>query len=811
MLQQNNNNNCLEMAHRELLHECRRTNVSLTSALEFGAIPLIKGLRAWAVSGGYSKARRKAASGSRAQSTCQQSPEDRVGQRSWSGQVSSGYGHTLDSTNSAARTPGVRQGGLGALVTVATLKGTEGGGRQTQTRCLFLKAQGRGSYICAVGNRGAGARVAGPRTHTVILEGTKEELICSSRGQRVSQDGTDDGGLFKAKPRAIRKWRKCSKTTGSAERRTTAHGKKEIANQHCEPEHGDQINAVITDMQPLNVAPGTTITQCQKGTSASYPSQEDINELGKDKRAHSPISMKTVAPESMDPQTCFSSAKPCAKPGEQVEADMSINQSDNCSEIDEASSCANGDAQGDTKVSKCDLESNDHQNIHNFVTDVPNLGSPVASEAAHTNFESLEIKSTTTNCNNEPSKDHSSIKTPSEVPVSIEKNQESRPDERLMDRENLHSVENRDLTTQRDGPPETKSTVMPEGLTPVGVECSTTQKKWRPPMCSAQHWEELITEHGELEVQQSDKSSSRGFSTPTTNITVTTIHSQPNPAPTTTAAIATAIPALSNGEGGARGGDLLPLVNSELLLELARVDDRDKVATDEGSLDVGEEDEDEFGAFMQAGRMDGFSDVQQLAAGEDYNCEGCASSTDANEPASWASDWTADQSFQQSESTWIAFSQETVEQKIVPGGQWWPSTETPNLSLSPLHNVSNVFLEAFPSDESPCEDPEYIPTLKQLLQGPAENSNIGEHKEQSLLDGLQDLDRMIGVKYKRAESLSCKLLLQSLRLERPSSECVTVRLKTSSRFSPNLPTSNQQLAANAKRRLSYDFNRNIKT
>lgn len=35
---------------------------------------------------------------------------------------------------------------------------------------------------------------------------------------------------------------------------------------------------------------------------------------------------------------------------------------------------------------------------------------------------------------------------------------------------------------------------------------------------------------------------------------------------------------------------------------------------------------------------------------------------------------------------------------------------------------------------------------------------------QSLLDSLQDLDRMIGVKYKVAESLSRKLLLQSLNL-----------------------------------------------
>lgn len=67
------------------------------------------------------------------------------------------------------------------------------------------------------------------------------------------------------------------------------------------------------------------------------------------------------------------------------------------------------------------------------------------------------------------------------------------------------------------------------------------------------------------------------------------------------------------------------------------------------------------------------------------------SSADANEPASWASDWTAVQSFQHSESTWTAFSQETVEQKIVPGGQWWTSTEKPNLPLSLLHNVVKVY------------------------------------------------------------------------------------------------------------------------
>lgn len=579
MLQQNNNNNCLDMTHRDLLNECRRTNVSFTSALEFGAIPLIKGLRAWAVSGGYSKARRKANIGPRAQGSCQQPHENRVGQRSWSAPVCSGYGHTLESTSNATRTPGVRQGGLGALVTVATLKGTEAGGRQTQTRCLFLKAQGRGSYICAVGNRGAGTRLPGPRTHAVILEGTKEELRCSSRGPRASQDGTDEGVMFKAKPRAIRKWRKCSKTAGSVEKRTAAHDSGEISNQCIELEHGDQKSAVVSDTRSLNAPPDNTITQCQEATSAN---QKDLSDI-----------VKVEEGQPVAPKNCCSS-----KLDEQVEPAMSVYEFNN--EFKTESNCANGDAQ---EFSQCPY---DHHFINNSTDDVPNLGSSVALESTQ------NTKLSTTNT--EPRVDHP----PSEIPVSFQKDQESRPDERLQESENLHSVETAGLMALSDGTPDTKTTAVPEGhRTPVGVECSTTEKKRRPSVCSPQ---QLITE--QLEVQQSDKSSSRGFTAPTANVIVTTIHSQPNPAPTTTAAIATAIPALGKGEGGAGGGDALLVLNSELLSEPARVDHGDTVAADRGSLDVGEEDE--FGAFMQAGAEQlwthKFREVQQLAPGEDYNC-----------------------------------------------------------------------------------------------------------------------------------------------------------------------------------------------
>lgn len=84
--------------------------------------------------------------------------------------------------------------------------------------------------------------------------------------------------------------------------------------------------------------------------------------------------------------------------------------------------------------------------------------------------------------------------------------------------------------------------------------------------------------------------------------------------------------------------------------------------------------------------------INHLLSGDLKSC------TDANESTSWQSDWTGVQPFQQSENTWVAFSQESVEQKKAPDDQWWHSTvDKPNLSLSPVHDVvwnhtSEVFL-----------------------------------------------------------------------------------------------------------------------
>lgn len=189
MLQHNNNNNypCLDMAHRELLHGCRRNGTTFSSALGFGAIPLIKGIRAWAVSGGYSRSKRKAPAAHQASDPTH---ESRIG--------------TSHRKIYSFHTSGVRQGGLGALVTVATLKNSDGG-RQTQTRCLFLKAEGC-NYLCAVGTR---------------VDGRK-----SGKG---NQDGME---LCDGKP--VRKWRKSSKRPKSMDNISVVGNKEGVASTKLE-------------------------------------------------------------------------------------------------------------------------------------------------------------------------------------------------------------------------------------------------------------------------------------------------------------------------------------------------------------------------------------------------------------------------------------------------------------------------------------------------------------------------------------------------------------------------------------------------
>ncbi|XP_076014711.1 uncharacterized protein LOC143007322 isoform X2 [Genypterus blacodes] len=207
MLQQNNNNNypCLNVSAstREMLQKCSRSSLPFPSRLELGLgdLPLIKGLRTWAL---CSRNRRKAGgllgggqaptappAGRGSSSSCPR-PADVYLSEEWSRM---GYGLPLDN----------RQTGIGALVTVATLKTSEGGGK-TQTQCLFLRTE-KGSCLYSTAKPGPGL------TSNVVAGWLRGK---TGGGSRDGPAGRRDNGTTlpaqtgtnRVRVRSGRRWRK---------------------------------------------------------------------------------------------------------------------------------------------------------------------------------------------------------------------------------------------------------------------------------------------------------------------------------------------------------------------------------------------------------------------------------------------------------------------------------------------------------------------------------------------------------------------------------------------------------------------------
>ncbi|KAG8001797.1 hypothetical protein GBF38_012003 [Nibea albiflora] len=177
----------------------------------------------------------------------------------------------------------------------------------------------------------------------------------------------------------------------------------------------------------------------------------------------------------------------------------------------------------------------------------------------------------------------------------------------------------------------------------------------------------------------------------------------------------------------------------------------------------------------------------------------------AGESTHWTPGWT-DSSFSQSDDTWTAFPQDSPDERRDVAGQWWPTSavEESRDRLLANQNLASVFAEAFPSlpGSSSC-DLDTVPTLTQLLRGKAS-------QDQGLLDSFHDLNKMICQRYKRANGASRDLLLKTLHLEQPHTESRSALRTANRRLSPGLPSANQHAQnAAAKRRLSYDYNRNI--
>ncbi|XP_034403664.1 uncharacterized protein si:ch211-14c7.2 [Cyclopterus lumpus] len=231
------------------------------------------------------------------------------------------------------------------------------------------------------------------------------------------------------------------------------------------------------------------------------------------------------------------------------------------------------------------------------------------------------------------------------------------------------------------------------------------------------------------------------------------------------------------------------------------------VATEEGR----NEEEDEFGVFIQAEGEPAWSGGHAMSASVPCGSResvALENHTIAGESTPWTPGWT-DNSFHQSDDTWTAFSQESSDEGRDVVRQWWPTSAVGGSrdSLSANQTLESVFTEAFPSlpqssSNDPC-DLHTVPTLAQLLRGRVSH-------DQGLLDGFHDLNKMICQRYKRANGVSRDLLLRTLHLE-PS--CVESRPNPwtgNRRLSPGLPSANRHAQnAAAKRRLSYDYNRNV--
>ncbi|XP_072315988.1 uncharacterized protein [Eucyclogobius newberryi] len=159
----------------------------------------------------------------------------------------------------------------------------------------------------------------------------------------------------------------------------------------------------------------------------------------------------------------------------------------------------------------------------------------------------------------------------------------------------------------------------------------------------------------------------------------------------------------------------------------------------------------EFGGFMQA---------QSVSRHE------CSSPLwNACDPAGACSSWD------QAHSPWAVFPLHGTEHTVEEGGQWWHLSSvadrgpTSGASQSPVC----VFTAAFPSPPACSSSGPWdstVPTLTQLLrahEGPREGS-----PDRGLLDVFHDLNKMIVQGYKQASGVSRELLQRSLSLSPPS-------------------------------------------
>ncbi|CAJ1064890.1 eukaryotic translation initiation factor 5B [Xyrichtys novacula] len=900
MLQQNNNNNypCLNMSGstRDMLQKCSKASLPFPGRMELGLgdLPLIRELRAWAL---CSKNRRKAGGllgggqapivAGRAGATHCYRPADVCLSGEW-GRM--GYGLPLGLDGG--------QAGIGALVTVASLKTSEGGGK-TQTQCLFLRTE-KGSCLYSTAKPGSSA------ASSVVggwLRGKARSRDTPAGRRDNGQTPPAQTGANRVRVRSGRRWRKSCNAAG----REKAGVSRELQGrnpageiileerqedgdkggldlkQTPSPEQDDRRACRSHHESPK------TCSQCgqrsQDGDEGGESPRGGLpNRLNAETKGMRKRRQKNEEEEeeetNPDPESKLDNPGPLSvceaeeireaeRKEEETDSEDLKGQTTDTDEFslrltrdqDETNTgetlCGDKDIHVNGSVDKPedlkaesrpeDLKERERSSREVSVsTCPPQPSSPVegsTTNAEHkacvwwekekkeedhieetpqgeagpgiTVQEALQEESCAVEEDRKPppfSEDGAN----KEESEKEEKDKEKRAEEVWRNEGDLDQVYEEDDERREDEEGEGGRECAPKDN--MRLEESADGRRWRENEGGDTCRQTNITR-----VEADGESRSNVINAPCADpsTSITLLLANPAPSLPPLGSMATGLPCLEaekeeeeeeeeseevkvtveDGEGGQDGKRELEEVRGSTV---ATEEDRKEEEEEE-------EEEDEFGVFMQAEGEPAWSEGPSMSASVPCGSRGsvAALGNHAVSPESthWTSGWT-DSSFCQSDDTWAAFPQDASDDGgDAAVGQWWPrsAVEQSKDRLLANQNLASVFAQAFPSPPAlSSSDLDTVPTLTQILRGGRADQGQG------LLDSFHDLNKMICQRNKRANGASRDLLLKTLHLVQPQTEVRPAPRTANRRLSPGLPSANQHAQnAAAKRRLSYDYNRNI--
>ncbi|XP_028320665.1 uncharacterized protein LOC114474496 isoform X1 [Gouania willdenowi] len=850
MLQQNNNNNypCLSMSAstQEMLQKCSKASLPLPGRLELslGDLPLIRGLRAWALcsknrrrTGNLLEGGREAPGPSPPSASCPRPADVHLSREYW--------GLGMDA----------RHARIGALVTVATLKTSEGGG-QTQTQCLFLRTE-KGS--CLYSTRKPGSAIPPARA---------KGWLGGETGGKDSPAGRRDAGAATSlhaeanwvRVRSGRRWRKSgnvSDVNRARQQRSKdgGDGLRLVEKRQDEQRKGNldlQELAKQEDQQSLeggvksNEYQSTHRSSSESfhvGTKRDAQSEKEL-QTSPNKDVHSPKHEDTnhdalrflsgnedpppVSTEKLkvEDKTCGAATNGSSSvsdgDGLRLAGERQDDQRKGNLDHQELEKCLEGGIESHESPqsfhigtkreaqSEKELQTSPNKDVHSpkhkdtnhdalrFLSGNkdPPLDAPVSTEKpnAEDEIHGGATQEEISYCA-EGKEEHESMSSS----MSSESSEfgQNEPDVSVVKETQDESQRFSSKTEVSPSPDERRgcTTAQPihEQETQDELEPDEDERTCRTLIKDnggGGERRERRTQDEETKLQkpaEKNQEADTELCGPPTSHS----HSWANPATFPTLPLSS-LPVGSAAAAGGGGRSLGSQSESE--------------ETTTSTVAFENAEEEEFGVFIQAdGEVDwdqGLRTPVHCGSRESMELELGNPAPLSEESSHWTPAGCMDGSFHQWDDSWTAFSQDASE-KGGDVGQWWPISAAEQrrgvISTSTNQDLTCVFAQAFPSlSSSQCDSS--VPTLGVLLRG-------GARHDQGLLDGFHDLDKMIGRRFKRANAASRDQLLRTLQMEPLKNEN---RHPASRRHSPGLPSANQHAhSAVPKRRLSYDSNRNV--